>query len=637
MDTPSSKLHEIYKAVIDGMEKYLKKRFDKPSLTAASPIEQGKALTEFYVKDIALHTDALSDVDRIDDGLECDGSGDLNMDFIYKNPNDDEFWICQSKHKGRKGFLKSDEISGFFQIHERICDKPTRKRANQSVKDMLRDFNEKKSSATFVLLTNGKVSEGQMAEFNRQRDKLLASDEPWAGNFHWELVGLSEIKQKMKHADSLDKKPPSVEIPIESFGAQGFGKQGFIDLSKQIAKTGKDYQTIITAIRGTTLCNLWKRHRRSLFNYNIRGFLGKSKNKKLITTLKEDPGLFYLYNNGISAICTDLRFSQTGGGTTAHCEGFQIINGAQTVSSIGKFADDHDEENLKKVLVLARITRAEKIKSEKGLNKELIIANNTQNRIQDADFRSNDKFQVLLEKAFQEEGFQYCGEKPFKKMIYMPKRMYRKPRKDTEVVITMDEMAKSLYAFLKETPDKLNSQTKFLFDEDDNDGYWSIFCNDDGERDSDVIHASTARRCAAIVALNHFLSTHTSKLKKAVNKEAPTDKNDKYPPLYPSNTTEGMVIRSGRHILWAFGYLVREFYPDKADKIYAEILDGSAFGEEGFVQSWFEDVKDAMAIALESEQSDEHDLNFKMWLRDNSRLTGFKKLLRRFHTRSKKR
>ena len=251
-----------------------------------------------------------------------------------------------------------------------------------------------------------------------------------------------------------------------------------------------------------------------------------------------------------------MRITPTGDGATAHCKDFQIINGAQTVSSIGEFADSHGEDNLKKVLVLARITKAERTKSVKGLNKNIITFNNTQNRIQDADFCSNDDIQMFLEKAFQKQGFQYCGEKPFRTLIYMPKRMHRR-RKSTEERISLEEMAKSLYAFTKDTPDKLNSQTKFLFDKDDEDGYWSIFGDAEGNK-AEMLSESAVRRFAAIIALNCHLKAYAAKLKKAVNTEETPDKKGKHPPLYPSNSKMGMVIRSGRHMLWAFGFAIRD-------------------------------------------------------------------------------
>ena len=600
------------------IRKTVQKRVDWFARGDKSTTAIGKAFTEFYVRDIAYQFNGLTDPVKVDGGLECDGNNDFDVDFGYEFPDDNSFWICQSKFK-KAGSLGRGDISSFFQIHARICDKSALKKAKKEVWELLENFS-KQSSAVFVLLTNSEVSKGMRDEFDRQRKNLVKSSN-WE-NFDWQLVGLPEIEHNLEKAQTMDDPPPSVDIPIASFGR----------VSSKITKSGKSYPTIVTAVNGADLCAIWEQHGRFLFNRNIRGFLGRNKkNKFIMKTLEKEPEFFYLYNNGISAICSSLSPPQSGG-TTAHCEGFQIINGAQTVCSIGDFAKaesqkrdedaSHKLDNLQKVWVLVRITQTE-ADSEKELNINIIRYNNSQNVIRDADFCSNDKVQVFLQREFQRMQFKYCGGASPKTLVYKPKRMPSEGTKGS-VVITMEDAAKSLFAFMQDEPDKLNSQSNFLFDESEHGSYQEIFGND-GKKE-DTLPSDTVKRFAAIFALNHFLNLQFSKLKKETVKKGGKDE-----PKYPSDKVEGMMIRSSRHPLWAFGYMIRTHYAADADKIYDNILNGTAFAEGGFVPSLFKIVMAAMKSALKRDNSAGKTLNFKMWLRDNKKVQGLMDDLEDYH------
>ena len=629
-------LKATHDAVLNGMNKILSR--DRLSIAnpGQDPGRVGKALTEFYVKEIACHTDNLSDEDLIERGLECDGAGDMGIDFAYEAPGENRFWICQSKHKSGNRALESKEIYEFFAILGKISDNKTMRRAKRTVRELLEDFREpsKQPSATFVLVTSGKITPAVRTEFDREKKKAVKSLGDLAENFDWELVGLSEINDKHSQAAQMaEKTPPTVEIPVAPFDKVG---KGFINLSSKVAKP---YKTIVTAICGTDLRKLWKEHGRSLFNQNIRGFLGLiKKNKNIVKTLKEKPEFFFLYNNGISAICDEL-IPPEGDGTVATCKGFQIINGAQTVCSIGEFASLYGEENLEKVWVLARVTQTEKKKSDgKEKLRNIIKFNNTQNLIRDADFHSNDNIQVFLEKEFEKQKFQYHGGTSPKTLVYMPKRM-QSPSKSGKVIVTMDNMAKSQFAFMEDEPEKLNSQTGFLFEEPSEDSkksaydgaYWRIF-GDGGNKEVARLYSHVVRRFAAVLALNCFINAEITKLK---NEKVKATKDGKTinEAKYPSDTVKGMVIRSGRHILWAFGFVVRNCYPDESEKIYDQILNGRAFAKDGgFARAWLARIMSDMEdlLTAESNQSGK-TLNFKMWLRDHSKVEALGRALQKTH------
>ena len=195
------------------------------------------------------------------------------------------------------------------------------------------------------------------------------------------------------------------------------------------------------------LKDLYNKHKESLYAYNIRNYLGnRGINSNIKKTATERPEMFFYLNNGVSAICTNLEFEEG----WIKAKNFQIINGAQTVGSIGRSPSNQSLE------VMFRITEAESVKTDKGFNQEIIKSNNSQNTIKLSDFRSNDQIQHWLEKKFSE----LKPNEILPNIKYSRKRSYKRTRGAT--LIKLEEFAKIRYSFLHE-PSKCLSQPKSLW------------------------------------------------------------------------------------------------------------------------------------------------------------------------------
>lgn len=88
----------------------------------------------------------------------------------------------------------------------------------------------------------------------------------------------------------------------------------------------------------------WTEHRNKLFSQNLRLYYQNSSvNDALKRTLGEDPENFWYFNNGITIIAD--KVSKGLAGAPAHkfanfiCEGASVVNGAQTVGTIGSSSD----------------------------------------------------------------------------------------------------------------------------------------------------------------------------------------------------------------------------------------------------------------------------------------------------------
>jgi hypothetical protein len=208
------------------------------------------------------------------------------------------------------------------------------------------------------------------------------------------------------------------------------------------------YKTLITVVKGNTLRSLYLQHKESLFAWNIRGYLGsRGINSNIIDTAENKSGDFFYFNNGVSAICTSYDIADD---NNLIAENFQVINGAQTIGALAKADPNKDID------VLFRLTKAASVKTEKGMNVDIIRYNNSQNIIKSSDFHSNDHIQIWLEKAFNEG----TPTDSVPKIKYIRRRGPTK--KGPGKQIKLEDLAKIRYAFLHE-PTRIHSSPKDLW------------------------------------------------------------------------------------------------------------------------------------------------------------------------------
>ena len=219
-------------------------------------------------------------------------------------------------------------------------------------------------------------------------------------------------------------------------------------------------KTLLAIVKGSSIINLYKQHRKGIFTWNIRGHLGGDKgiNKNIKKTALENPEDFYYYNNGISAVCTG--FDIEGNKLTAYK--FQIINGAQTVGSLFLARDKASNSEL-----LLKVTVSGSVSTEKGFNADIIKFNNTQNKVNLSDFRSNDKIQELIEKNFSKTKATSVNG-----IIYLRKRGIKKKTGMTN--ITLENLARIRYGYLHNPCDVI-SNSKSLWDNEKNGRYNKAF------------------------------------------------------------------------------------------------------------------------------------------------------------------
>lgn len=164
------------------------------------------------------------------------------------------------------------------------------------------------------------------------------------------------------------------------------------------SQTGAALESYLLIVPGEKLAAIYDRWGARLLEANVRSFLqARAKtNKGIQKTIKEEPELFFPYNNGLSATADAVTCIGTDGSLAISAiSNLQIVNGAQTTGSIHA-ALRSAREQLSRVFVQMKLTVVPPERSEEIVPKISEFAN-TQNKVNAADFSSNHPFHVRIE------------------------------------------------------------------------------------------------------------------------------------------------------------------------------------------------------------------------------------------------
>ncbi|MES0032094.1 AIPR family protein [Mesorhizobium sp. M0040] len=161
---------------------------------------------------------------------------------------------------------------------------------------------------------------------------------------------------------------------------------------------GLDYEAYLAAVPGGLLAKIYERYGARLLEQNVRCFLQArgNVNKGIRHTILTAPGMFFAYNNGITATAEHVTVaSDRGGSRITGLKNLQIVNGGQTTASIFT-ALKRDKANLEPIFVQMKLSVVDPAKSIEIVPKISEYAN-SQNRVNAADFFANHPFHVRME------------------------------------------------------------------------------------------------------------------------------------------------------------------------------------------------------------------------------------------------
>jgi len=320
-----------------------------------------------------------------------DGGDDNGIDAIHYSAAQNLLVLCQAKwRRDGKGEPDSAEVAKFCTGIKDLIDRRL-ERFNERVaaKQVAIDQSLQTFNCRIVLVIIHTSVVADLAEHAaRHLQGLLAELNDAAPLAQIEVINQGRIYESMLRGSS----PAAIDLDLS-----------LINWGKVDAPHVAFYGTI----SGEQIADWWRRYGEALFERNLRSVLGSTDINQLITnTIATAPEDFWYFNNGITVTAKTIEKTPQGVGKdfgVFRAKGANIVNGAQTVSTVGVFA--HDPERLKQVRIPIRVISLESAPSELGA--KITKYTNTQNRIEARDFISQDPMQLRIRGELLMDGVEY--------------------------------------------------------------------------------------------------------------------------------------------------------------------------------------------------------------------------------------
>ena len=327
-----------------------------------------------------------------------DGANDNGIDAIYYSPATKRMILVQSKWsiKGTgepdNGDIRKfkDGVSDLVSLSFDRFNSKVEKMRNM-VEAALTAFDTK---FDIVLVHTGNKL---LSEHNQRimDDLVLELNDAGDGSSD-DIVIFHQLNQARIHtslAKGVEGEPIKLEVGLSQWG-----------------KIEDPYLAFFGIVSGDEVYEWYKLHGNKLFSKNIRQMLGSTDvNDEIKNTIENHPDKFWYYNNGITLIADKVKKSMAGGNAkdigSFQLSNISVVNGAQTVSSIGGTCESK-KEKLIKVRVPIKIISLEN--TEPNFGSYVTKNNNRQNRIENRDFVSLDDQQIRLRTELAIDGIEYC-------------------------------------------------------------------------------------------------------------------------------------------------------------------------------------------------------------------------------------
>ncbi|EFD0439123.1 abortive phage resistance protein, partial [Escherichia coli] len=188
---------------------------------------------------------------------------------------------------------------------------------------------------------------------------------------------------------------------------------------------------------------------------NVRGFVQKSKyNQAIGKSLKDDPTMFFMYNNGMTIVTKNIKAEQVNANKKVRItiDDFQVLNGGQTLRTLHNFNaqnESHITEYLAKSEILVRIFNTT---DNEAVNK-IAEFTNSQNSISSVDLKSLSTLQIQIEQLLDEHDIIYSRKNGDTGINDAKHYKYK---------VSMEQFGQILFA-IQGSPDKSSNQKQHIF------------------------------------------------------------------------------------------------------------------------------------------------------------------------------
>ena len=489
---------------------------------------------------------------------------DLGVDVVLEDAESRQLLLVQAKWLGKNTRYPITDLEAFFDLHAKLCDPGYVATGGDMARELLGSYGDKvrdRYTVRYRFVTNKPLPKTRrLRQITAVANKRYEQER---ANVLCELFGQTELKE-------LQSQVLSTQSGI--LKAIGFAVRG-----NDVVEFHEPQHSLICRISGNELTNLYNQHKQELFALNIRlpMTLNRVINNDIRTTAENEPGEFFFYNNGVSAVCSQFKYEKAKNLVTA--ERFQIINGAQTVGAIAGAESTHN------LSVLFRLTATEDV-SGGQFTENIIRYNNTQNPIQVSDFRANDEIQKFLATHLTRRS----GKGAASSFNYQPKRGKRTTGKGG-ATLTSDNLARIRYAFVY-GPVLTYRSPKLLFDISDTGLYGGAF-GDNGDP-TDYWSQQQLDEATVAITLDRFFKKEGRALRKELQEALKGEHrgSDVVPPTH-SYGEANYLYRLSRYLVALVAVGLR-LHLGKTFESYHELLSSSS----RFAQNTDDIVEDARRV-----------------------------------------
>lgn len=338
-----------------------------------------------------------ADEDNVERVIEItDGTEDRGIDAVGVDPSTKRVVFVQSKwRQNGAGSMSLEDILKFLNgvrslLGMRSRDEPAHasEETRQAVADLIR------TPGTRIRLVTATTANDPLSEaVERPIEDLLGQlndlegIEPIATHTHLgQAAFFNSINEEARTAVSID-------VQMLDWG-----------------KASEPLKVFYGRASAAVIAGWHSQHGDALFAENIRVVIPRSEiNEGIRDTIIKEPEKFLYYNNGITVIAGQVEISP--GGALSRETGYfrltdaSIVNGAQTVSTLGSILGSEFEDNLGNAFVLVRCIEVPPDNEELG--RRITRYANTQNEVSSQDFAFLDPVQHRLVRELQVLGCEY--------------------------------------------------------------------------------------------------------------------------------------------------------------------------------------------------------------------------------------
>lgn len=391
----------------------------------------------------------LFDVDAITASKAVvDDYNDKGIDAVFYHEDNKILYLIQSKLKAAEQF-QLGEAQSFLSGAELLINKDF-DQFNQNVKNIQQEIEnalDECDQIKLLIVYSGDGITIQASNEIKQKVQSLIEEGEEQLQLYPDTFGPDEVEAALREEHAV--KNINEKIRIHKYRT-----------------CSQPRYTVFGLIKVQDLVGLHNKHGRSLYEKNIRYFIGAGRrgvNAAIKDTLLNSPDNFMALNNGITLVGNhvEAKSNVRGAKQTKNFQvlGLSVVNGAQTISSAAQFIEQNPDADISAAQVMVTIINT----GNNDFHKQVTKARNLQNPVDLSNFAALDDNQERLRQEIALFGVNY---------------QYRPQRQSTTGIpsITIESLAKALACLHQDIryPARLKSEPS-QFTNFEHDAYKSLF------------------------------------------------------------------------------------------------------------------------------------------------------------------